>query len=120
MRPLTERQSLVLAIVREHTALKGYPPTLREIGERVGIRSTNGVNDHLKALERKGYVRRDDVKSRGIVVIPHDDDPPPAAIAKADPAIGRSRAAVLHDRVQTVIRELLSLDALLIEMSREP
>jgi repressor LexA len=44
----------------------GYPPTLREIGEHMGIRSTNGVNDHLKALERKGYLVREELKSRAL------------------------------------------------------
>ena len=44
----------------------GYPPTLREIGSRMGIRSTNGVNDHLRALERKGYLTREDMKSRAL------------------------------------------------------
>lgn len=45
---------------------RGYPPTLREIGAAIGVRSTNGVNDHLRALERKGYITRDDMLSRGI------------------------------------------------------
>src|SRR5205823_12275201 len=45
---------------------RGYPPTLREIGEHMGIRSTNGVNDHLKALEKKGYLEREDLKSRAL------------------------------------------------------
>ena len=44
----------------------GYPPTLREIGAHMGIRSTNGVNDHLRALERKGYLTREDMKSRAL------------------------------------------------------
>src|SRR4029077_20103419 len=45
---------------------RGYPPTLREIGNFMGIRSTNGVNDHLRALERKGYLAREDMKSRAL------------------------------------------------------
>ena len=45
---------------------RGYPPTLREIGEHMGIRSTNGVNDHLRALERKGYLTREDMKCRAL------------------------------------------------------
>jgi repressor LexA len=45
---------------------RGYPPTIREIGEHMDIRSTNGVNDHLKALERKGYLVRDQSKSRAL------------------------------------------------------
>jgi repressor LexA len=45
---------------------RGFPPTLREIGEHFSIRSTNGVNDHLKALEKKGHLRREDLKSRAM------------------------------------------------------
>ncbi len=54
MQGLTHRQQMVLDFIRESIADRGYPPTLREIGARMGIRSTNGVNDHLRALERKG------------------------------------------------------------------
>jgi SOS-response transcriptional repressor LexA len=66
---LTGRQALVLAFVQTHTRDVGYPPTLREIGAHMGIRSTNGVNDHLVALERKGYIIRDSLKSRSIRVV---------------------------------------------------
>jgi repressor LexA len=63
---LTDRQKEVLAFIQESIGARGYPPTLREIGERMGIRSTNGVNDHLKALEKKGYLAREDLKSRAL------------------------------------------------------
>lgn len=57
---------MVLDFIRESILDRGYPPTLREIGARMGIRSTNGVNDHLRALERKGYLTREDMKSRAL------------------------------------------------------
>ncbi|MCA9667594.1 MAG: transcriptional repressor LexA [Myxococcales bacterium] len=63
---LTRRQRQVLDFITESIEERGYPPTLREIGEHLEIRSTNGVNDHLKALERKGYLVRDDLKSRAL------------------------------------------------------
>ena len=63
---LTDRQKRVLEFIRRSTETRGYPPTLREIGEEFGIKSTNGVSDHLKALERKGYLERDDLKSRAL------------------------------------------------------
>jgi repressor LexA len=63
---LTDRQKQVLTFIQESIRQRGYPPTLREIGERMGIRSTNGVNDHLKALEKKGYLAREDLKSRAL------------------------------------------------------
>lgn len=67
MRPtikLTKRQGEVLEVIARHIEEMGYPPTIRELGDVLGIRSTNGVNDHLKALEKKGYLTREDAKSR--------------------------------------------------------
>lgn len=77
MRAITERQAEILAFIKAEIATKGYPPTLREIGARFGIRSTNGVNDHLNGLERKGYIRRargkgadkTPTKSRSITIV---------------------------------------------------
>ena len=66
MQPLTDRQNLILQFIRHSIRERGYPPTLREIGAQMGIRSTNGVSDHLRALERKGYLRREDMKSRAL------------------------------------------------------
>jgi repressor LexA len=66
MQGLTQRQQMVLDFIQQSIHDRGYPPTLREIGARMGIRSTNGVNDHLRALERKGYLTREDMKSRAL------------------------------------------------------
>lgn len=66
MQGLTDRQQQVLHYIRQSITDRGYPPTLREIGAHMGIRSTNGVNDHLRALERKGYLTREDMKSRAL------------------------------------------------------
>ncbi len=63
---LTDRQREVLDFISESIKMSGYPPTLREIGSHFGIRSTNGVNDHLRALEKKGYLHREDLKSRAL------------------------------------------------------
>ncbi len=67
---LTDRQLEVLRFIARQIEECGYPPTIREIGEALEIRSTNGVNDHLKALERKGYLSRDPVKSRALIPTP--------------------------------------------------
>ena len=63
---LTKRQQMVLDFITQSITDRGFPPTLREIGSHLGIRSTNGVNDHLRALERKGYLKREDMKSRAL------------------------------------------------------
>ncbi len=67
MEGLTDRQLEVLRFIAREIEERGYPPTIREIGEALEIRSTNGVNDHLKALERKGFLSRDPVKSRALI-----------------------------------------------------
>ncbi len=74
MDALTERQLEVLRFITCQIEDCGYPPTIREIGEALDIRSTNGVNDHLKALERKGYLTRDPVKSRALIPTPRARD----------------------------------------------
>jgi repressor LexA len=66
LQPLTERQKIVLDFIKQSIRERGYPPSLREIGAHMGIKSTNGVNDHLTALERKGYLRRDANRSRAL------------------------------------------------------
>ena len=55
---LTERQREILRFITKASEERGFPPTIREIGEEMDISSTNGVNDHLKALERKGFLQR--------------------------------------------------------------
>ncbi len=63
---ITERQQDILDFIRAMVAERGKPPTLREIGEQFGIRSTNGVEKHLVALERGGLIVRERGTSRGI------------------------------------------------------
>jgi repressor LexA len=66
---LTERQQRVLSYIEQQIKKHGYPPTIREIGRHLGIKSTNGVNDHLNALQRKGFIKRQDHKSRTLAVV---------------------------------------------------
>ena len=67
MEELTDRQKQILHFIVRESESRGFPPTIREIGEEMDIRSTNGVNDHLKALERKGYLIRGEQQSRSLV-----------------------------------------------------
>jgi repressor LexA len=89
--PLTARQKAVLEFISRSIERRGYPPTLREIGEHMGIRSTNGVNDHLKALEKKGYLEREDLKSRALRPISADGAGPTGNIVEV-PILGRVAA----------------------------
>lgn len=77
MQGLTDRQAECLEVIRGHLQRRGYPPTLREIGNAMGIRSTNGINDHLVALERKGFVLRTDHRSRAIRIVDRNAELPP-------------------------------------------
>ena len=63
---LTLRQKQILAYLRDHIATRGYPPTFREIGLAMGIGSPNGVNCHLKVLQKKGFLTRTKNRSRAI------------------------------------------------------
>jgi repressor LexA len=88
---LTDRQRAVLEFISASIEERGYPPTLREIGEHMGIRSTNGVNDHLKALEKKGYLEREDLKSRALRPISLDGAGPTGNLVEV-PILGRVAA----------------------------
>lgn len=88
---LTDRQKAVLEFITDSIERRGYPPTLREIGEHMGIRSTNGVNDHLKALEKKGYLEREDLKSRALRPISREGAGPTGQLVDV-PILGRVAA----------------------------
>jgi repressor LexA len=72
---LTPRQRRVLEVIREWVERFGYPPSVREIGEAVGLTSTSSVAHQLRALERKGYLRRDHNRPRAVGVRPADNTP---------------------------------------------
>jgi repressor LexA len=77
---LTPRQRLVLQTIRDAVERRGYPPSMREIGEAVGLTSPSSVAHQLTSLERKGYLRRDPNRPRAIeVILPGDPVAPPAA-----------------------------------------
>ena len=71
---LSRRQTQVLELIRETVAERGYPPTVREIGEELGLRSPSTVHSHLSALERAGAIRRDSTKPRAIAVLRGDEE----------------------------------------------
>ena len=66
---LSPRQRDILEIIKKEITLKGYPPSVREIGEAVGLTSSSTVHNHLTVLEQKGYIRRDPTKPRAIEVL---------------------------------------------------
>src|ERR1700753_4276659 len=73
---LSNRQEQVLQVVRAGVARRGYPPSIREIGDAVGLKSTSSVAHHLKALQEKGYLHRDPGRPRTVEVLPAGQSSP--------------------------------------------
>lgn len=69
---LTGRQVAILKFIKNELQKKGYPPSVREIGQAVGLSSSSTVHGHLAQLEEKGYIRRDPTKPRAIEVLDGD------------------------------------------------
>jgi repressor LexA len=82
---LTPRQRRVLEVIREWVQRFGYPPSVREIGEAVGLTSTSSVAHQLRALEHKGYLRRDPNRPRAVGVRPVDSPPQAAETPSEEP-----------------------------------
>ena len=89
METLTDKQARVLEFLKDHARKQGYPPTMREIGEHFGF-SFPAAKGHLSALERKGYIKLEPGKSRGIDII--GDEEEPLAEALSLPLAGNIRA----------------------------
>jgi repressor LexA len=78
---LTPRQMQILNFIRREVKAKNYPPSVREIGEAVGLSSSSTVHAHLSKLQSKGYIRRDPTKPRAIELL--EDETPPSFILDA-------------------------------------
>lgn len=91
---LTERQQQILVMIRETVARRGYPPSVREIGEAVGLKSPSSVHHQLATLERGGYLRRDPSRPRAIEVHfdPETSLSMPAAAVRQVPLVGEIAA----------------------------
>src|SRR5918999_6393787 len=91
---LTERQLQTLQFVAETTEDRGYPPSVREICEALGLASSSTVHSHLQALQRKGYLRIDATKPRAIELLydPDTELPRERAGARSVPLLGRIAA----------------------------
>ena len=99
---LTQRQRRILDVIRASVTDRGYPPSIREIGDAVGLTSTSSVAHQLRTLERKGYLRRDPNRPRAVDVRGLDatTTPPATDVAGSDalpeptfvPVLGRIAA----------------------------
>lgn len=91
MEQTTERQRRILEVIRQFTVERGYPPSVREIGERVGLSSSSTIHAHLKTLEKHGLISRDPTKPRALrsEVGPHGSPVPESVVM---PIIGKVAA----------------------------
>ncbi|MDP9444719.1 MAG: transcriptional repressor LexA [Actinomycetota bacterium] len=105
---LTPRQRRVLDVIRDSVTRRGYPPSMREIGDAVGLTSSSSVSHQLRALQTKGFIRRDPNRPRALEVLHPDSGaakergtPPAPAATAAVPATaaGASAAVVVDDGV---------------------
>ena len=106
MSHLTRRQQAIYEFIVQQVHAQGMPPTLMEIATAFGLSSAAGVSDHLKAIERKGYIRRRPGVSRGIEVRSAGGDVPPKACSV--PVIGRVPGT---DGVQRAAAPRVALDS---------
>ncbi|MFL6162308.1 MAG: transcriptional repressor LexA [Jatrophihabitantaceae bacterium] len=82
---LTSRQRTILSVIRDAVQSRGFPPSMREIGDAVGLQSTSSVSHQLAVLEQKGYIRRDPNKPRALDVLA------PGEVEERMPAISQLR-----------------------------
>ena len=105
---LTPRQRRVLEVIRDWVERFGYPPSVREIGDAVGLTSTSSVHHQLRTLERKGYLRRDPHRTRAVDVRGPDDAPAEeAAVAAVEEVAQDSTAGPLSRRPEPAFVPLL-------------
>lgn len=101
-RHLTDKQQSILRYIQSAIATQGYPPTLREMGDAVGLSSLSSVSHQLTQLELAGYIRRDSNRPRTLEVLidvepttqPVADEPAPLADAAMVPVVGQIAAGV--------------------------
>ncbi|MGH3666455.1 MAG: transcriptional repressor LexA [Egibacteraceae bacterium] len=104
---LTPRQQRILEVIRECVATRGYPPSVREIGDAVGLKSPSSVHSQLASLERGGFLRRDPTKPRAIEVRfdPDTELSMPVSAPKQVPLVGEIAAGapvLAEERVEDV------------------
>ncbi|MEO0557292.1 MAG: S24 family peptidase [Bacteroidota bacterium] len=104
---LTERQNQVYEFLRSYIRTNGKPPTIKEIGAQLGIKSTNGVHKMIVALEKKGYIRRARHEARGISLIGGEHDPfsdegdvPGVALLKMKEGAGRRARSLTSETAE--------------------
>ena len=116
---LTERQRRVLEVIRESVTERGYPPSIREIGDAVGLNSTSSVAHQLRTLERKGFLRRDPNRPRAVDVRGLDDSQPSAPQGKPVDGVDLSAESATSAAMVPVLGRIAAGGPILAEESVE-
>lgn len=90
---LTRRQQEILTFIQRHNDAHGYPPSVREIGQALGLTSSSTVHSHLSALGRKGYLRRDPSKPRALEILKDEHEVPVKKVVPL-PVVGHVTAGL--------------------------
>lgn len=103
MTKISKRQQAILDYIKKQVKLKGYPPSVREIAEAVGLASSSTVHGHLSRLESKGYIRRDPTKPRAIEILDLEaENNIPKDEARYAPVIGKVTAGIPITAVENI------------------
>ncbi|HLR80483.1 MAG TPA: transcriptional repressor LexA [Bacillota bacterium] len=103
MTKLSKRQEAILDFIKDEVHTKGYPPSVREIAEAVGLASSSTVHGHLSRLENKGYIRRDPTKPRAIEILDASEESNiPKDRARYAPLIGKVTAGLPITAVENI------------------
>ncbi|MFG6115021.1 repressor LexA [Thalassobacillus cyri] len=103
MSKLSKRQQEILKFIKEEVLAKGYPPSVREIGQAVGLASSSTVHGHLARLEKKGFIRRDPTKPRAIEVLELEEEQNiPRSEASYAPVIGKVTAGTPITAIENI------------------
>lgn len=90
--PLNKRQQMILGYIQDYCKTHGYPPSIRDIGKAVGLKSSSTVHMYLVQLEEKGYIRRDPARPRAIIVIKDETEIDLEMSVRQIPVLGKVAA----------------------------
>ena len=118
MEKLTDKQNVILQILKKLIAKNGYPPTVREIGEEAHLSSPATIHFHLKKLEEKGYIKKDDNKNRTLeILVPNEYLEQDDSVVEV-PLLGKATAGTPIEAIENP-EEMFSLPANLIANKNE-
>ena len=118
MKKLTKKQDIVLQFIKEYMVSNGYPPTVREIGEALNLKSPATIQAHLVQLEKKGFISKKDSKNRAITLLVENEFEPKNEELATVPLLGKITAGSPIEAIERP-DEYFSLPAYLIPKNKE-